>query len=85
MNLKNKNKLLDIFLITSSLGIILIGVSLIPIAKKASYWNKCFSTTYNWLNEKEKKVYEWERDAKESLSVAICNGAVHEPKFRKDK
>ena len=85
MNLKNNNKSLDIFLITSSLGIILIGVSLIPISKKAFYWNKCFSTTYNWLNEKEKKVYEWEREAKESLSVAICNGAVHEPKLRHHK
>ena len=83
MNLKNKNKLLDILLVTSSLGIILIGVSLIPIAKNAFYWNKCFSTTYNWLNEEEKEIYEWEREATESLSVAICNGAVHKPNLSK--
>tara|TARA_B100001996_G_scaffold78103_1_gene57630 strand:+ start:53 stop:169 length:117 start_codon:yes stop_codon:yes gene_type:complete len=32
-------------------------------------------------NEKEKDLKGWNKEAKESLAVAVCNGAVYEPKF----
>ena len=54
----------------------------IQISKKASYWNKCFDNTFNWIIKNEKDLYAWEKKAKESLAVAVCNGAVHEPKFK---
>ncbi len=65
----------------STISLVFISISIIPIAKRASYWNKCLHKTVRWINENEKNLDGWDQDAKETLSVAICNGAVYEPKF----
>jgi len=55
---------------------------MIPVARKASYWNKCLNNTIRWINEKEKDLDGWDLEAKQTLSVAVCNGAVYEPKLK---
>ena len=69
--------------IISTATIILIAVTLIPISRKASYWNRCLVKTVRWINEKEKDLKGWDKEAKESLAVAVCNGAVYEPKLQR--
>ena len=79
------NKIPDIFkycLITSTASIVLIAISLIPVSRKAAYWNRCLAKTVRWIDEKEMDLKGWDKEAKESLSVAVCNGAVYEPKFQ---
>ena len=66
-------------LITSTITIVLIAISLIPISRKAAYWNRCLDQTVRWINENEKDLKGWDKQAKESLAVAVCNGAVYEP------
>ena len=65
--------------IISTTAIVLIAISLIPISRKALYWNRCLAQTILWINEKEKDLKGWDKQAKESLAVAVCNGAVYEP------
>ena len=67
--------------ITSTSAIVLITISIIPISKKAIHWNSCFEQTMRWINEKEKDLKDWNKSAKESLAVGVCNGAVYEPKI----
>ena len=66
--------------ITSTTSIVLIFISLIPVSKKAFYWNQCFKKTYQWIEKKEMGRKNWDKASKESIAVAICNGAVYEPK-----
>ena len=68
--------------ITSTAAIVLIAISLIPISRKSAYWNLCLNQTVRWINEKEKDLKGWDKQAKESLAVAVCNGAVYEPAFK---
>ena len=68
--------------ITSTAAIVLIAISLIPVSRKASYWNQCLDKTLHWINEKEKDLKGWDKAAKESLAVAVCNGAVYEPNLQ---
>ena len=82
MDFKKESRFFKYCLLASSSGLILIGITLIPISKKAYYWNKCFDNTFNWIIKNEKDLYAWEKKAQESLAVAVCNGAVHEPKFK---
>ena len=65
--------------ITSTTSIILIFISLIPVSKKAFYWNQCLKKTYQWIDKNEMDLKNWDRASKESISVAVCNGAVYEP------
>ncbi len=67
---------------TSTVAIILITISLLPISRKASFWNRCLKQTVSWINEKETDLKGWDKEAKESLAVAVCNGAVYEPKLQ---
>ncbi len=69
--------------ITSTAGIVLVAVTLIPVSRKASSWNRCLNKTVSWINEKEKDLKGWDKEAKESLAVAVCNGAVYEPKLQR--
>ena len=85
MSPNNGPKVIKYCLITSTTAIVLIFISLIPISKKAFYWNKCFRTTSQWIDKKEKELKNWDKASKESIAVAICNGAVYEPKFKRKK
>ena len=81
----SQNKGSNIFkycFITSTTAVITIAISLIPISKKAYYWNRCLKQTVTWIEEKEMKSKGWDKIAIESLAVAVCNGAVYEPNFK---
>ena len=56
-----------------------ISIDLIPTKKQSQKWNKCFNNTSLWFNKKEKNLVELDKATKESLAVAVCNGAVYEP------
>ena len=75
-------KVIKYCVITSSAAIVLILFSLIPISKKAFYWNKCFKKTFNWIDKYEMDLKNWDKPSKESIAVAVCNGAVYEPKLK---
>ena len=70
-------------LITSTTAIVLIFISLIPVSKKAFYWNKCLKKTYQWIDKNEMELKNWDKASKKSIAVAVCNGAVYEPKFKR--
>jgi len=55
---------------------------MIPVARRAAYWNQCLNNTIRWINQKEKDLVGWDQGAKETLAVAVCNGAVYEPKIQ---
>ena len=78
---KNPN-IIKYCVITSTAAIVLIAISLIPISRKANYWNRCLDKTIRWINEKELDFKGWDKEAKVSLAVAVCNGAVYEPKLQ---
>ena len=65
--------------ITSTSALVLITISILPLAKKAYRWNICFENTLNWINKKEESLENWNLSAKKSLAVGVCNGAVYEP------
>ncbi len=69
--------------ITSTAAIVLIAFSLIPVSRKALYWNSCLNKTVSWFDEKENDFKGWDKASKESIAVAVCNGAVYEPKIEK--
>ena len=83
MSLNKSPNIIKYCVITSTAAIVLIAVSLIPISRKAAYWNRCLDRTVGWINENEKDLKGWNKEAKESIAVAVCNGAVYEPKFKK--
>jgi len=75
-------KIIKYCIITSTAAIVFISISLIPVSRKAAYWNRCLIKTVHWINEKELDLKGWDNEAKESLAVAVCNGAVYEPKLK---
>ena len=75
-------KIIKYCVITSTTSIVLIFISLIPVSKKAFYWNKCLKKTFQWIDAKEMELKNWDRASKESIAVAVCNGAVYEPKLK---
>ena len=80
---KNKgSKVIKYCVISSSTAIVLIFISLIPISKKAFYWNQCFKKTSQWIDMYEMKLKNWDKASKESIAVAVCNGAVYEPELK---
>ena len=68
--------------ITSTVAIVLIAVSLIPVSRKAAYWNQCLKKTYQWIDKNEMELKNWDKSSKESIAVAVCNGAVYEPELK---
>ena len=56
-----------------------VSIDLVPLKKQSQRWNKCFKNTALWINKKEKNLAGLDKETKESLAVAICNGAVYEP------
>jgi len=84
MSPKKSPKLIKYCVVASTAAIVFIAISLIPISRKAAYWNRCLNKTVGWINEKEIDLKGWDKEAKESLAVAVCNGAVYEPKLKKN-
>tara|TARA_A100001035_G_scaffold235515_1_gene199041 strand:- start:77 stop:340 length:264 start_codon:yes stop_codon:yes gene_type:complete len=78
-------KVIKYCVITSTTAIVLIFIALIPISKKAFYWNQCFKKTTQWIDKKEEELKNWDKASRESIATAVCNGAVYEPKFKKKK
>ena len=68
-------------LITSTTTLVLIFISLIPVSKKSFYWNQCLKKTYEWIDENKIELKNWDKASKKSIAVAVCNGAVYEPKI----
>ena len=56
-----------------------VSIDLVPLNKQSQRWNKCFKNTALWFNKQGKNLAEFDKETKESLSVAVCNGAVYEP------
>tara|TARA_Y100000589_G_scaffold135491_1_gene129674 strand:- start:239 stop:424 length:186 start_codon:yes stop_codon:yes gene_type:complete len=52
------------------------------LKKQSKKWNKCFKNTAHWLNKKGKNLDRLDKETKESLAVAVCNGAVYEPTLK---
>ena len=46
--------------ITSTVAIVLIFISLIPVSKKAYYWNQCHKKTYKWIDKNEMELKNWD-------------------------
>ena len=82
MSPNKSSKIIKYCVITSTTAIALIFISLIPISKKAFYWNQCFKKTFQWIDNYEMKLKSWDKASKESIAVAVCNGAVYEPEFK---
>ncbi len=79
---KNQN-VIKYCVISSTTAIILIFISLIPISKRAFYWNQCFKKTFQWIDKNEIELENWDKSSKENIAVAVCNGAVYEPEFKR--
>ena len=75
-------KVIKYCVIITTTAIALIFISLIPISKKAFYWNKCFKKTFQWIDKNEMELKNWDKASKESIAVAVCNGAVYEPELK---
>jgi len=75
-------KVIKYSVITSTIAILLIFISLIPISKKAFYWNQCFKKTFQWIDKYDTELKKWDKASKESIAVAVCNGAVYEPELK---
>ncbi len=65
------------FLCVIALGVSFIAFQLVPVSRKARYWNRCFDSTLGWVNDKS-DLDGWGEAAKQSLVVGVCNGAVYE-------
>ena len=77
----NKNpNIIKFCVIASTAVIVLIAISLLPVSRKAAYWNRCLDNLFRWLNEKENGLKGWEKASKGSIGLAVFNGAVYEPK-----
>ena len=75
-------KIIKYCVITSTAALVLIFISLIPISRKALFWNKCFKKTFQWIDKNEMELKNWDRASKEIIAVAVCNGAVYETEIK---
>ena len=60
-----------------------VSIQLIPLSRQASSWNRCLKKTSASLSQ-VKAFQQIDDQSKEVLSVMICNGAVFEPKIKKN-
>ena len=63
-----------------ALGISCIAIELIPVSRHSAYWNRCLDSTLSWVNESV-DLTNWSNEAKQSLAVGVCNGAVYESRL----
>ena len=82
MSFNESTNMIKFFIVTSTTSLVLIFISLIPVTQKAIYWNKCLKKTYEWIDKYEKELNNWDKASKESIAVAVCNGAVYEPELK---
>ena len=75
-------KIVKYCVITSTAALVLIFISLIPISRKALYWNKCFKKTFQWIDKNDMELKNWDRASKEIIAVAVWNGAVYETEIK---
>ena len=75
-------KVIKYCVITSTTALVLIFISLIPLSRRAIYWNQCFKKTFQWIDKNEMELRNWDKASKESIAVAVCNGAVYEPELK---
>ena len=61
-----------------ALGVSCIAIELIPVSRQAAYWNRCLDNTMKFLEKDVRKLDGWDKKAKESLAVSLCNRAVYE-------
>ena len=54
-----------------------ISIDLVPAKRHSQRWNKCFWNKAIWINKKEKNIAELAKETKESVSIAVRNGAVY--------
>ena len=64
-----------------ALGVSCIAIELIPVSRQAVYWNQCLDSTFKFIDGSH-DLKGWDKKAKESLAVGVCNGAVYEPKLK---
>jgi len=38
--------------------------------------------TFKWIDKYEMELKSWDKASKESIAVAVCNGAVYEPELK---
>tara|TARA_Y100001968_G_C18953182_1_gene524129 strand:- start:164 stop:403 length:240 start_codon:yes stop_codon:yes gene_type:complete len=69
------------FLGVIALGVSCIAIELIPVSRQSAYWNRCFDDIVEWINETD-DLNRWSENAKDSLAVGVCNGAVYESELR---
>ncbi len=82
MSPNKSSNIIKYCVITSTASLVLITIFLIPVSRKAAYWNRCLDKTVRWFNEKENDLRSWDKESKESIAVGVCNGAVYEPKVK---
>ncbi len=75
------NSLHKTFVALIALSSACIAIELVPVSRQAAYWNRCFESTVNWIDQ-SKDLYGWGEKAKQSLAVGVCNGAVYETKLK---
>ena len=61
-----------------ALGVSCIAIELIPVSRQSAYWNRCLDNTVKFLETDVRKLDGWDKKAKESLAVSLCNRAVYE-------
>ena len=77
MSQKKDSNLMKFCIIASTTVLISIAIGIIPISKKARYWNSCIKNTVLWIDENKTDLDGWNQSAKQTLAVAVCNGAVY--------
>ena len=65
-----------------ALGVSSIAIQLIPVSRKAAYWNRCLDNTVKFIETDVRQLKGWDKKAKGSFAVGLCNGAVYEPKIK---
>ena len=56
-----------------------ISIKLVPSKKQSQRWNKCFKNTALWFNKKGRNLVGLDKETKEYLVAALCNGTIYEP------
>ena len=83
MSPNKSSNIIKYCVITSTAAIVFISISLLPVSRKASYWNRCLDKTVSWFNKNQLDLKGLDKVSKESIAVAVCNGAVYEPKLKR--